>query len=245
MNMVNRVLNKPAGNRQFSDQEVAAAAQQMEPYLAAPPEDRPQLPPPINKTSGFITGQVAPPRPGQPVPVQERQFVPQQAVRPRPGGVYQTIEPEEAVPQAPVLQQPVEPPQVEILSPDAAVPPMLEEAEVEPAETPEDRLRYHVNAMLEECLADIQDQRHVHQWPFSAFEVLKKPFLDALARTRNDTERVTLVKSYADAQLFQQFYQIFWRPGGSEHFRQFSAGLQQLINLHMESQAHGNTAAVS
>lgn len=231
MGMVNRLLNKPATNTQFSDREVAAAAQQMEPYLTETPPV-PQLPPPINRTSGFIAGQIAPTRAQLPMPFHEPQG------RPQPGMVYQTVDyssqpppyqPQQFVPE-------VKQPQINILPPDAPLPQALEDASIEPPETSEDRLRFHLSSALEECIADLQDQRHVHQWPYSAFEVLNKPFLDALVRARNETEQISLIKQYADPNVFQQWYQIFWRPGGSEHFRKVCQGIQQLINLHLESQ---------
>lgn len=238
MQMVNRLLNKPASNTQFTDSEVAAAAQQMEPYLnAAQPAPR-LAAPPVQRTIGFLPGQTTPP------PVMQ---VPAPPVgRPEPGMIYQTTEPQ------PVLQAPAAKPtmqfvvpQAEILSPEADLPPTYAaEATIEPTETSEDRLRFHVNSMLEDCMADLQDQRHVHQWPFTAFEVLNKPFLDELARTRSEEEQVNLIKRYADPSLFQTWYQIFWRPNGTEQFRKFCAGIQQLIALHhVEQQNHASTIA--
>lgn len=239
MQMVNRLLNKPASNTQFTDREVAAAAQQMEPYLAEHPPV-PRLPaPPVVRPTGFLPGQTAP------APLQF-QVPSTPAGRPEPGIIYQTMEPTSfQTVQAPTPQI-ANHPQMEILPPESEVPPTFTaEAAIEPAETSEDRLRFHVNTMIEDCMADLQDQRHVHQWPLTAFEVLNKSFLDELARTRSEEEQITLIKRYADPTLFQTWYQSFWRPGGTENFRKFCQGIQQLISLHMENQNHAASTTIA
>jgi hypothetical protein len=237
MQMVNRLLNKPAYNTQFTDREVAAAAQQMEPYLAEHPPV-PRLPaPPVVRTTGFLPGQTAP------APLQF-QVPSTPAGRPEPGIIYQTMEPTSFQVVQAQTPQIANHPQMEILPPESEVPPTFAaEAAIEPAETSEDRLRFHVNTMIEDCMADLQDQRHVHQWPLTAFEVLNKSFLDELARTRSEEEQVSLIKRYADPTLFQTWYQSFWRPGGTENFRKFCQGIQQLISLHMENNNASATIA--
>jgi hypothetical protein len=201
-------LNKPAGTTEFSDTEIAQAAGHVEEYMA----EAPALP-----QQGFVAGQTAPqlaaPAPAAPAPAMVAETYEIDA----PPGTAEVAQEIQAAAPAPAQTQ---------------MPPPIEEEEPLPVETPEERLRFHVNEMLSQAMADITDGRKRHEWPYAANESLNRGFLDQLAALTDPTERIKVIQQWADPALFEKLMQHFWQPGHEIDYHNFISGIHTLIQLH-------------